>query len=170
MPDPTVHGAVHATGTKLTASEHLAAMQALAKLSGAQGVTQGVASVLGGSLRSATQSGGAAPVAGRGSDTFVGGVQSSGARPVISTLGSDTVVAGSSFTGKIEAPRDDVRDAPAHSRALSGDTISVAGVTAASVKTEPVHAAKVVGQTITLSDKTTITLTGVSTHDATKPQ
>jgi hypothetical protein len=157
----TVAGGAKPGISTLSPAEHQAAMHALSRLSTGVGASTGVASVLGGSnLTSATQSGGSAKlVTGRGADTFAGGVHQSSA-PAFSTLGSDTVVAGSAF-GKL----DPAAAGQAHS--LSGDTINVAGTTAASLKEQTLHAGKAAGQTITLSDKTTVTLTGV--HDVTKP-
>jgi hypothetical protein len=153
-------GAKHGMST-LSPAEHQAALKALAKLSTGNGASTGIASVLGGSsLNSATLSGGSAKlITGRGADTFAGGVHQ-GSAPTFSTLGSDTVVAGSAF-GKL----DPTAAGQAHS--LSGDTINVAGTTAASLKEQPVHASKAAGQSFTLADKTTVTLTGV--HDVTKP-
>ena len=159
----TVPGGAKSGISTLSTAEHQAALRALAKLSSSSGATHGIASVLGSAaLPSATLSGGS--VHGQvGSDTFVGGVHS-GVTPTFSGIGSDTVVAGSAFVAKPAASAG-----AAHTMAIiSGDTINVAGTTAASVKTETLPDNKV-GNTITLSDKTTITLTGVSTHDVPKP-
>lgn len=169
----TVAGGAHASLKSLSPAEHQAAVSALSKLASA---SPGVSSVLGGSLRSATLSGGSVVhsegikvgssslAVGSGADTFAGGV-SSAAAPV-HTIGSDTVVAGSAFSSKIDATKSTASGAHV---SLSGDTINVAGTTAASVKSETVQDAKSAGHTITLSDKTTITLTGVSAHDVIKP-
>jgi hypothetical protein len=147
--------------TGLTPVEHQIALKALAKLSGVSGsATSGVASVFGGSLRSATLSGGSVHT--QNIDKLPGGVKSA---PGFGSIGSDTVVAGSAFTAK-----DGVSSATgvkSGALGLGGDTISVAGATAASVKHEPVQDAKAV-HTITMSDKTTITLTGVAPHDVPK--
>jgi hypothetical protein len=165
MAGPTVGGASRTGISSLTHTEHQAAINALKKLSSASGATHGVASVLGAHLVSATQSGGSVHEGTRGADTFAGGVHT-GATPSLA-IGSDTVVAGSGFSGKIESAGSATAGS-AHALSLSGDTINVAGTTAASVKTEPLHEGKITGQTLTLSDKTTITLTGVSAHDVTK--
>jgi hypothetical protein len=168
-------GSSHGIKT-LSAAEHHAAVSALSKLGSAGGVSQGVASVFGGSLRSATLSGGTVHsdgikvgatslVAGRGADTFAGGVHS-GATPAFGAVGSDTVVSGSAFSSGAAAAKAAATGGHAGS---SGDTINVAGTTAASVKSEAAQAGKAVGHTITMADKTTITLTGVSTHDVVKP-
>ena len=139
----------------LTPAERHAAITALSKLTNSS-ASKGVASVFGGSLKSATLSGGSGTklVTGRGSDTFAGGVKS-GAKPTISTIGSDTVVAGSAFktselTGKT-------------AKSLSTETIKVSGVTAAGVKTAVDD--KTAGHSITMADKTHITLTGVTPHN-----
>lgn len=170
----TVAGGAHASLKSLSPAEHQAAVSALSKLASA---SPGVSSVLGGSLRSATLSGGSVVhsegikvgssslATGSGADTFAGGVRSAAA-VAHTTIGSDTVVAGSAFSSKIDATKSAASGAHV---SLSGDTINVAGTTAASVKSETVQDAKSAGHTITLSDKTTITLTGVSAHDVIKP-
>jgi hypothetical protein len=81
-------------------------------------------------------------------------------KPAIHTIGSDTVVAGSAFS-KTELTNTGA------SRALSSDTINVAGTTAASVKTA--LDLKSTGHTITMPDKTSITLSGVTPHNLIKP-
>jgi hypothetical protein len=141
-------------------------MQVLAKLTAAGSATHNLTTLLADSLRSATLSGGSVADTARSADKFAGGVHGAAAKPVVSTL-SDTVVAGSGFAGKIESAHHESGVVPAHALAHA-DTINVAGVTASAVKTEPSHAPKVVGQTITLSDKTMITVSGVSAHDVTK--
>jgi len=162
MAELTVDGGAKTGIGSLTPHEHQAAINALSKLSSASGATHGVAQLLGGTLRSATLSGGSVHDV-KGADTFAGGVRTTLAP--VSHVGSDTVVAGSAFTGKVES-------SPAAfggGHALSTtDTINVAGTTASSVKNEPLAAGKATGHTITLSDKTTITLTGVAPHDVTK--
>src|SRR4029077_945832 len=91
----------------LSPAERHAAINALSKLTNSS-ASRGVSSVFGGALKSATLSGGSVHsnsikttggttlVAGRGSDTFAGGVKSA-VKPAIHTIGSDTVVAGSAF-------------------------------------------------------------------------
>jgi hypothetical protein len=166
----TINGGSKVGVSSLSASEHQAAINALAKLSGSSGGTKGVSSVFGGTFKNATVSSGTAHadaaktasgttlVSGKGADTFAGGVHSAAA-PAVKAVGSDTVVAGSAF-GKTEL-------AAGSTRALTGDTISVAGTTAAGVKTTP--EVKAGGQTITMADKTSITLTGVTAHNTAKP-
>ena len=154
----------------LSPAERHAAITALSKLTHST-ATKGVASVFGGALKSATLSGGsihsqgikttggANLVVGRGADTFAGGVHS-GVKPAIHTIGNDTVVAGSAF-GKTEL------SATGAGRHMSSDTIKVAGITATGVKTAP--EVKSAGHTITMADKTSITLNGVAAHHITKP-
>jgi hypothetical protein len=139
----------------LTPTERLAALSALNKLGQAYGATSGISSVLGGGLSSATLSGGTVSldkIQSIGSDTFAGGV-GSGLSASINAIGSDTVVAGSAFAkGELSS-----------TASSKSGTLNLSGDTAASVKTEtPVVKA---GIKITMPDKTSITLTGISTHD-----
>jgi hypothetical protein len=165
MAETSVDGGARSGISTLTPHEHQAALNALARLSNVGGMGHGVASGLGVNLRSATLSGGSVHDASKGADTFVGGAH--GAQRPITSIGSDTVAAGSGFSGKIAS--SPAAFGSGHPAAIGADTINIAGTTAASVKHEPVVAGKAVGQTITLSDKTTITFTGVSSHDLTKP-
>jgi len=157
----SVSGGVKSGVSSLSASEHQAAVHALSKLTESS-ASHGVASVFGGTFKSATVSSGsvhtesiksASVVSGKGADTFSGGVHS-GAAPAIHAIGSDTVVAGSAFA-KTEL-------SSGTGKALSADTIKAAGTTAADVKTAP--DTKASGTTITMADKTSITLTGVTPH------
>ena len=165
----TLDGGAKQGIASLSPHEREAAINAISNLP-TSGVSRGVASVFGGGLKSATLSGGTVTeqsiksragtplVAGKGADTFAGGVRSA-ATPSIHAIGSDTVVAGSAFT-KTEL------STAGGSRALSGDTISAAGKTAAGVK--GALEVKTAGHTITMADKTSITLNGI-THITTKP-
>jgi hypothetical protein len=169
MVENTLAGGAKLGIHSLSPAERQAAINALSKLSHPT-ASKGVSSVFGGSLKSATLSGGSVHsesikttsgtslVTGRGADTFAGGVKSS-VKPVIHTLGSDTVVAGSAF-GKTEL-------AAKGTSALTSDTIKVAGITAAGVKTAVDD--KSVGHTITMADKTSITLKGITPTDVHKP-
>jgi hypothetical protein len=153
----TVDGGTRSGVSSLSPSEHHAAISALSKLTEGS-ASHGVASVFGGTLQSATVSSGASQksptlVSGRGADTFAGGVHS-GAAPAVKAIGSDTVVAGSAFA------KTELSTGP--NRALTADTIKSAGTTAADVKTAP--DTKASGTTITMADKTSITLTGVTPH------
>jgi len=156
------HGHGHGHHRGLTPFEHHAALEALEKLKAAGGVSRGVASVLGGGLRSATLKGGSNLLAAK-TDSFVGGLKSD-VKASISAIGSDTVVAGSAFT-KAELLGKGGANVVS---GLSADTIKAAGITAASVKNDTAET-KSAAHTITMSDKTSITLSGISTHDVIKP-
>jgi hypothetical protein len=164
MAETTMSGGARMGIQSLSAVERSAAITALSKLTSSSS-TKGLASVFGGSLKSATLKGGtvhgdaikargASLVTGKGSDTFAGGVKSA-VKPAIHTIGSDTIVAGSAFH------KAELSSKPG--RALSSDTINVAGKTAAGVKASVED--KSVGHTITMADKTSITLIGVTPHN-----
>ena len=99
-------------------------------------------------------------VTGQGKDTYAGGVDSN--RFAISKFASDTVLGGStagrgSHVEKTGAFR------------LSGDTINIAGITAVGVKATDPNSSPHSSHTITLSDKTTLTITGVHVNEIIKP-
>jgi hypothetical protein len=99
-------------------------------------------------------------VAGKGTDTYAGGASLT--RLPGSGLGADTVVGGSTgirtaFTENSAAFR------------LSSDTINLAGTTAAAVKALDPTLSQQSSHTITLSDKTTLTISGVHSSDIIKP-
>jgi hypothetical protein len=146
----------------LTPHEYQTALQALQKLKTTGGVSQGVASVLGGALKDAPLTIRTGLIGSQSHESFAGGVKSD-VKASIRAIGSDTVVAGSAFT------KTELTGKVAGVSALSSDTIKAAGVTAASVKTDPTEAGKSAAHTITMSDKTSITLSGISTHDVIKP-
>jgi hypothetical protein len=162
-------GAAHGMAV-LSHEERLAAQNVLSKLKESGSA---LGSHLGGTLESATVSGGhrlstgglgaSTLLSARGSDTFMGGVRSA---PLSSGLhaGNDTVVSGSTRLAASEA----LGARGAQHFSLSADTINVAGVTAAHIQTgQPRH--DITGtHTITLSDKTTIKIAGLSAHDITK--
>ena len=141
----------------LSPAERQAAQHALARLG-----TSSTNSTFASSAPSATLSGGASLkaspgtatsklISGAGSDTFaVGAAQKAG-------VAKDVAVSGS-FTEPTSS----------HGAVLSPDTINVAGHTASAVKAEEA-ASKSATSTITLSDKTTVTLTGIPTHNVGKP-
>jgi hypothetical protein len=159
------HGLAH-----LSDSERHAAQSVLAKL---KHPGRGLASHFGGesatvssgsslSVRGTAALGASTMLSARGSDTFMGGVRSaplSGLR-----VGNDTVVSGS--TTKLGMHGAETNRGAQHF-SLSSDTINVAGVTAAHVQTG--HTAEAKGtHTVTLSDKTTIKISGLSSHDISK--
>jgi hypothetical protein len=127
----------------LSAVERNAAIMALSKLTSSSS-SKGLASVFGGSLKSATLKGG----------TVHGKAINAGVASLATGKGSDTIVAGSAFH------KAELSAKPG--RALSSDTINVAGKTAAVVKASIED--KSVGHTITMADKTSITLIGVTPH------
>jgi hypothetical protein len=146
----------------LNSFERAAAQQALAKLTGSSGFTPSAQPTpAGGSFHfSPIKTLSQGLVAGKGTDTYAGGVAS--ARFAISKISSDTVLSGST------APRLDRLENPSVFR-LSADTINLAGATAAGVKAaDPSHSQQS-SHTITLSDKTTLTITGVHGSEIIKP-
>ena len=168
----SIHGGAHHGLPNLTHEERLAARNALAKLK-----TSGspLSSHLDGSIRSATVYSGSAVkgsglnmstlLHGHGSDTFIGGARS-GLSPI--GTGSDTVISGSTAAGTVDRNQTGVLGGQSgHSFTLSTDTISVAGATAESLKAGHPHEGTA-SHTITLADKTKVTITGVPAHDITK--
>ena len=164
----SIHGGAHHGMATLTHAEREAARNALAKLKTSSG---GLGAHLDSSIRSATVYSGSAVMGtgvkpnllqGHGSDTFIGGARS-GLTPL--GTGSDTVVSGSTVSGIID--RNATGVVGGHSFALSADTINVAGATAEALKAghTPESTAS---HTITLADKTKVTITGVPAHDITK--
>jgi len=172
MPGGASHGLAH-----LSHAEFQAAQKALAKLKDAG---SGLRLNLSGTAESATVSSGLTRsdasttglgtptlIHGQGSDTFIGGVRST-SPGVGAGIGTDTVVSGSAQTlGGHTSVAQTLADRGAQHFSLSSDTINVAGATAASVKA--VHPQEQTdAHTITLPDKTTITIAGLSRHDISK--
>jgi hypothetical protein len=158
-------GAKHGL-TALSHEERQAAHNALAKLSSRSGLGSHVDAA----TRSATVYGGLksaglnapALIHGQGSDTFIGGARSGLTH---AGVGNDTVVSGSTAAmGGRASLSSPVGHHAAQNFSLSSDTISVHGATAESVKAGHTHEATA-SHTITLADKTTVTITGVSAHD-----
>jgi hypothetical protein len=168
MPIPaSMPGGMHHGLTALSHAERQAALNALAKISRTPGR---FGSNLAGVRQSATQIGGAAHkpelrsaslIHGPGQDTFIGGARGA----LTAHIGSDTVLGGS-----IKALERGTALPATHAlghAGLSSDTINIAGRTAASVKAmNPNDKAK--AHTVTLGDKTKITISGLSTHDISK--
>ena len=116
------------------------------------------------SLRQSTVGLGASTLlSARGSDTFMGGVRSAPHKPALS-VGNDTVVGGST-TGLLGHTSEAAHGGQHF--ALSTDTINVAGATAAGLQTGHPHTGTGT-HTITLADKTTIKIAGLSAHDVSK--
>jgi hypothetical protein len=157
----TPHGGVHHGLATLSHSEFQAAQHALsqiARASGGHGSFSQSATLIGGSLRA-----GASPALSLlhgGSDTFVGGARSS----LTASIGTDTIVGGSAKL--VDGTIGVLGSHNVGRLALSADTINAAGHTALSVKTEPQSIAA--GHTVTVGEKTTITISGLSAHDITK--
>jgi hypothetical protein len=139
----------------LSAHEHQVAMQALEKLKATGGVSRGSSVALSSELRAAVGKPGTELI-GKRTATFAGGA-SSGIKPAVShIIGSDTVVAGSALTKSELTSKAGA--------AAATETIKIEGVTAALVKHEAAQT-KSAAHTITMPDKTNITLSGISTHD-----
>ena len=163
----SISGGIRHGLAALSQAEREAAQKALEKLTGRgaglgsnlSGIG-GSATVYGGSGTKSAGTGGPTLLHGQGNDTFVGGAHSA---LTPATAANDTVISGSTMT------RSSVSEAVGRQGShftLSADTISVAGATAESVKAAQSPAANV--HTITLADKTTVTITGVSPQDITK--
>ncbi|MGA2539709.1 MAG: hypothetical protein ABSF53_27120 [Terracidiphilus sp.] len=157
-------GAHHGMGS-LSHSELQAAQNALSKIARTStGLGQSLgslsqsATLIGGSLRA-----GASPALSLlhgGSDTFVGGARST----LAASIGTDTIVGGSAKL--VDGALGVIGAHNVGSFALNTDTINVAGHTALSVKTEPQSAGN--AHTVTVGEKTTITISGLSAHDISK--
>lgn len=159
-------GAKHGPSV-LSHAERAVAQNALNKLNSLQarpglhtGNSTTSATVFGG-VRSA-QLGGASLIHGQGNDTFMGGARSVSTH-ALANIGNDTVVSGSSAHGGHIAPEAHGARSVA-SFSLNSDTIGVKGKTAEGVK-EARPEGKANTHTITLSDKTTVTVAGLSHHD-----
>jgi len=124
----------------LSHSEKIAVHSALSKLTG--GGTTGTNGLL----------------KGLGTDTFAGG---SSGHLALARFASDTVLGGSGakspYLGSSAAFQ------------LSSDTIGSAGVTAKGIKGSEYVVGQHVSHTVTLTDKTTVTLTGVHSNAIVKP-
>jgi hypothetical protein len=153
----TVQGGVQhvAVRSPLTGAEKAAVQAALTKLSGsgASGALATHVSATGGtlpyaSLKTITKG----VLTGLGQDTFAGGI--SGGRVALTRFPSDSVVGGSA--AKAPVLGSGVR--------LSAESIGLKGVTAAGVKAIDPNVGLALTHTVTLTDKTTLTITGVHGH------
>lgn len=163
--------AVHHGLASLTHEERLAAQSALSRISS---TSVALGAKLSAITQSATMAGGSvkAPILnaptlmpGAGSDTFIGGAHGSN----LSGLGSDTVVSGSTGSAFHGISGAESLTAPAVANiALSSDTINIAGATATSLKPVQHEESKAGSHTVSVGDKTTVTVSGLSAHDVAK--
>jgi hypothetical protein len=162
-------GATHGLAV-LSHAEREAAKSALAKL---KTLGKGLGSHLG--TESATVFGGASFKTGGlrasalvhgGNDTFKGGARSTPTR-ALAHIGNDTVVSGSATTLGGRTHTGGVAGSAQHFH-LSSDTINIKGATAEGVKAAHPDHAKAGAHTVTLADKTTVTISGLSHHDVGK--
>lgn len=170
MLEASIFGGVKHGMSVLSHSEREAAKNALTKL---KSLGSGLGSHLSGATESATVYGGAATktgaaglVRGHGSDTFMGGSAKTTTHALANHV-NDTVVSGSSTAMGGRGWADHMGGA-AHNFALSADTIDVKGTTAEGVKGSHTEQPKTGVQTVTLADKTTVTVSGLSHHDVGK--
>ena len=161
----TVHGGANHAMATLSQSEVQAARHALSKLTSSTG---SLGASLGSLSQSATLIGGSvrafqAPsfLQGSGSDTFVGGARSS----LTASIGSDTIVGGSA--NLVDGSLGVHGTHNVSTFALSMDTINIAGATALSVR-EVEPEARISAHSVTVGDKTTVTISGLSAHDISK--
>jgi hypothetical protein len=149
----------------LSHAERQAAQNALSRIKSSGSLTHN-ATVYGGALSKAGLGAPSSLIHGRGSDTFAGGSRGVQTRPLMAA-GNDTVVSGSSAAIGVRAPLSEaIGGHGSHGFALNSDTINVAGATAENVKAVQ-HEGAAKAHTITLADKTTVTVTGLS-HDIPK--
>jgi len=168
MPIPaSMPGGVQHGLPSLSHAERQAALNALSKISRTPGR---FGTSLAGVKQSATQVGGVAHkpelgssslIHGSGQDTFMGGAHGA----LTAGIGSDTILGGS--TRSLEHGTAHPGTHALGHAGLSSDTINIAGTTAASVKAMNPND-KVKAHTVTLGDKTKITISGLSTHDISK--
>lgn len=165
-------GATHGLAV-LSHAERAAAKSALAKL---KTLGRGLGSHLGSSAESATVYGGSSVkttglgastlIRGRGNDTFQGGARTAPSH-ALTHIGNDTVVSGSATTLGGRTHTGGVVGSAQHFH-LSSDTINIKGATAEGVKAQHPEHAKASAHTVTLADKTTVTISGLSQHDVGK--
>ena len=166
----TIPGGSQRGFATLSPAERVAAQNALTKLKSAgggvgqpSGVSAPNATVYSGSAVKPGALGAPSLLHGQGSDTFMGGARGLSIH-LAANIGTDTVVSGSATTfGGRTSAADAVRGGHGSQNfSLSADTVNVAGVTAEQVMAEHQQGAVGNSQTITLADKTTITVSGLS--------
>jgi hypothetical protein len=157
----------------LSHAEREAAKNALAKL---KTLGSHLGSHLGSSAESATVYGGssvkttglsASLIHGQGSDTFKGGARTAPTH-ALGNIGNDTVVSGSATTFGGRTHADSLGGHNPQHLNLSSDTINIKGATAEGVKAAHPEETKAGTHTVTLPDKTTVTISGLSKHDVGK--
>lgn len=166
-------GATHGHAV-LSHAEREAAKSALAKLKTLGG---GLGSHFSGSSESATVYGGSSVktaglgastlIHGQGRDTFMGGARSAPTH-ALANIGNDTVIGGSATKLGGRSGAGSVAGHVPQNFALSSDTINIKGATAEAVKATRPDEAKQGAHTVTLADKTTVTISGLSQHDVGK--
>jgi hypothetical protein len=157
----TVSGGAQHGASILTHAQHVVAQNALDRLNALKPTS---ATVFGGVKSSGL--GGPNLVHGQGNDTFL-----SGARAVsthaLANIGNDTVVSGSAANPGHMKPEGHLgHSVPNFS--LSSDTISVKGTTAEDIKGAHQEGTTTTSHTIALSDKTKVTISGLTHHDVSK--
>jgi len=160
-------GAKHGSSV-LSHAERAVAQNALNKLNSlsarpglGSGSSTSSATVFGG-VRSGKLAG-PSLIHGQGNDTFMSGARSLTTHS-LANIGNDTVVSGSAATGG--HMRSEAHNAQRiQNFSLNSDTINVKGATAEGVQGKHEEAKTTSSHTITLSDKTTVTVAGLSHHD-----
>jgi hypothetical protein len=168
MAGATVAGGAHHGVSILSHAERVVAQNALDRLNSAKG-RMGLnhdpnptsATVFGGvkapKLEAATL------IHGHGNDTFLGGT-SSVTTHALANIGNDTVVSGSATSlGHIKPEGHSGHGVQNFS--LNSDTINVMGKTAEEFKGAHSEGSTASSHTISLSDKTKVTISGLSHHD-----
>jgi len=143
-----------ASQEQLTPTQRAAALAALQKLTGSPNATWPTAQPL--QARDAS-----GLVSGHGDDTFAGGVHL--ASSTLAGFATDTVVGGSTASaGAMHQHASGVF-------LLGNDTVHIAGPTAAAIKALDHFQQPHLAHTITLSDNTSLHITGVHPNDLVKP-
>ena len=182
----TITGGARAAGVTLSAAEQLAAQQALAKLAGtvASSALPSIAALSAASATPVLASAIAVPsiaapapalhalaglksaasglVLGGGNDSLTGGVPHCRSKGW-PDLPSDSVSGGSATNLPVASVTGQ------HAPTLGADVVQASGVTAAGVKAQDPASAHTGAHTITLVDKTVLTITGAGSHSIVKP-
>lgn len=164
----TVAGGIKQGVSVLSQAERVIAQNALNRLNTSKGSlglnmnSQAPSATVFGGVKSA-RLGSPALTQGLGSDTFTSGARTMSTH-ALAQIGNDTVLSGS-VAASYHAPETRT----AHNTFnLNTDTISVKGTTAEAMSGAHVDTKATSSHTITFSDKTTVTVVGLSHHDITK--